>query len=153
MEYIHYGDDTFRPEKCTVERGIHPAKPKKGLWASPVISDWGWKDWCESEQWAPRDFDWSKSFTFTLKEEANILYVHSEDDIMDYVIKDESTPDWLRFTKTSVIDKLDVERLYKDYDGMEVFMSDNWNEFHNGIFNSWDCDSLVVWNPEVIRPC
>lgn len=149
-EYIHYGDSNFDPGLCTRDVHSHHAKPNKGIWASPVDAEFGWKDWCESEQWCPKGFNWKKSFIFTLTEEAKILYIHTEDDILDYIIKDPD--DWNIFnTKTSVSDSLNLEKLYNEFDGMELFMSENYVSLHYSIFNSWDCDSIVVWNPKVIN--
>lgn len=150
-EYIHYGDDKFDPQLCTKKLIYHHrAKPDKGIWASPVNAEFGWKEWCESEMHYPKGFDWKKSFTFTLTKEANILYIHTEDDILDYII--ENPDDWNLFnTKTTISDSLNLEKLYKEFDGMELFMFENYIDLHYSIFNSWDCDSIVVWNPDVIN--
>ena len=36
------------------------------------------------------------------------------------------------------------------YDALELFISDNYYTLHHGVFNTWDCDSIVIWNPEII---
>ena len=46
---------------------------------------------------------------------------------------------------------LNREKLYRHYDGMMVWMGDNWHELHNNfLFWMWDVDSIVIWNPDVI---
>ena len=91
-EYIHYGHLTTEPvendilpslvrltEKSAVfNKGLfNPikntsfTKPDGGYWASPVDSSWGWKDWCEVEDFS--ECKESNSFRFTLKEDARVL--------------------------------------------------------------------------------
>jgi len=144
-KYIHYGHSKFDPIYVRYE--VHPlaCKPNMGLWASPVDTDWGWKDWCESEQWSCSDMN--LHFYFTLSDSAKIFEVHSEDDILPYLIS-TGTP---TFTKTSIGDGIDFDRIFREgYDGMELFISEDYS-MHDGVFNVWDCDSIVVWNPDVIQ--
>ena len=146
-KYIHYGHDKFQPEKL-INRPRDPYmqlyKPA-GLWASPVDSEWGWKDWCEREE-----FDLERlttHFTFALSPDARVLEIHHADDIKDYLIANEEHwgPErWYNYT-------LDTKAIERDYDAMEVYMSDNYTELHDtSIFYIYDVDSLVVWNPDVI---
>ena len=95
----------------------------------------------------------SVSFRFTLTDSAKILEVHKEEDILDYVITNQDSLQFRRYTHnlTDICDYLDTEKLYSEFDGIELFLSDNYS-MHDGIFNSWDCDSIVVWNPDVIIP-
>ena len=42
---------------------------------------------------------------------------------------------------------LDMQKIKSKYDGMEVYMDQNYVELHNSnMFNVWDVDSLVIWN-------
>lgn len=133
--YIHYGDNKFIPEKFNEIKNEHGwPKPIGGLWASRTDTDWGWKDWCFSEDFHLDSF--SKSFMFTLKEGSKVLEVHHMNDIDKYI-----------YDKRSI----DFEKILKDgYDGVELFHGDNYNELHDGIFYSWDCDSIVILNKECI---
>lgn len=145
--YVHYGADQYNKDLVEIRKSwTIPAKPDKGLWASPLDADYGWKDWCQGEDFRLETLD--ASFKFVIKDSANILHVHSEKDILPYVIPCE-----YRFciTETSSLDKLDQELLYSKFDGIELHLSDNYS-MHNGIFNTWDCDSICVWNPDVIIP-
>jgi len=61
MKLIHYGSSAFDHSKFkgivdTPERN----KPCGGLWSSPIDSEWGWKDWSDSEDFG----DTSTSFEF-----------------------------------------------------------------------------------------
>lgn len=139
-QYIHYGHSKYQPELVNLSSHTVYSKPSKGVWASPVDSDWGWKDWCKAEAWSPSGFDWSKSFTFKLTECANILEIYQEEDIYPYIIEDDS----------SIFGRIDFDRLYSEFDGIELFLSENC-QLRDGFFYTWDCDSIVIWNPNVIK--
>ena len=146
--YIHYGHDKLDRDAVTHVVTSIKSKPNKGVWASPVDSTRSWKDWCEAEDF--RVCEESNSFTFTLSPDAKILEVHEESDIMDYVIFNEVDYTSRRFSATHVCDMLNLPKLYRDFDGMELFLSEGSFGFHLGLFSLWDCDSIVVWNPDVI---
>ena len=143
--YIHYGSDTFDPNNYGRMDSRFPSYDKPvGLWASPIDAEWSWKDWCFSNDFCIESFD--KSFQFTLKEDTRILQVKQPEDICDYIIiiDELSSSDFTYYG-------LDLDRIYTEYDAMEVTMSDNWNEMHyDRIFYTWDCDSIVIWNREKI---
>ena len=155
-KYIHYGitADEFDKKKVTERVNALFSKPDRGFWASPVNTDWGWKDWCTCNDFRMDTDAFDKSFRFRIDKKAKILRVRNEDDIMPFVIPDND-PFYKRLTwgrcKTSIGDRLDRDRLYETFDGMELFLSENYY-MHEGIFNSWDCDSIVIWNPDVILP-
>lgn len=150
--YIHYGIDKteYDPMRVVQEKKNHlHSKPSRGLWASPLREGaYTWKEWCESEEFHTERL--STSFKFSIKDTAKILEVHSEDDILPYLVKDPNDHGYLRFGKTSMMDSLNEEVLFEKFDGIELFISDDYPTLHYGFFNSWDVDSVVVWNPDVI---
>lgn len=149
--FVHYGSDSFDPS--------HQYKPywsktkPVGLWASSVKAEYGWKDWCESECFHTDRLE--KSFRFTLKKDAKILQVHKETDILPYVKRNKILAEVVFNPFGSITDssyELDLEHLYSEYDGMELFITEDWNNFHYGMFNLWDCDSICIWNLKKIKP-
>lgn len=122
-------------------------KPDFGLWGSPVDSSCGWKEWCENNEFHTDTlnvFD-----TWSLKQESNILIIDSFDDLVS-VMEIYGKCD-TRFPDTQY---LDFSKIMKDFDGM--YLTDNGNgecHFGNGMLNlnAWDCESIVVWNPNVIE--
>lgn len=152
--YIHYGCDHFdfdRLNKQYLEvmnnfynQSMFLNKPPIGLWASPVNGHLTWKDWCEAEEFHTDRLD--KSFTFTLTDSAKVLMVRSMNDVNAYIKHGDlfSTMD----TKF-----VNFEKIMRHYDAMELCHDDNYMELHSypGMFNSWDVDSIVVWNPRVVR--
>lgn len=122
-------------------------KPAGGFWLS--VNE-GWEAWCEAEEpeWAegPR-------FKATLSKNARILEIRGKADLQGLPINpamadannwDLSLGHWGEVY-------LDFETLAKEYDGVAVMVqSGNWDELYYLMYG-WDCDSLVVFNPEVIE--
>lgn len=150
--YIHYGSKKFDKKKVTCEKSgfTIPSKPKYGLWASPVDTNWGWREWCAEERF--RECDEEDSFMFSLTENAKILNIFSEDDILPYIIRKEGSSFWTNWMgrplKTSIIDGIDWGKIISDgYDAVELYNSIG---LHDTVFNSWDCDSIVILNPDIV---
>lgn len=140
--YIHCGSDVFKPE-LIVKKFDRWDKPS-GLWASPEDSDWGWREWCEAEDFRGKE-ELSKSFRFKLKSGARVLQIRHLRDVEPFAILN---PDFIFLNSR----ELDLNRIYSEFDAMEVHMSENWCELHDShLFYSWDVDSIAVWNPDVIE--
>ena len=145
--YIHYGTNYFNPNHpLGKDRSLKPS----GLWASPRYSDWGWRSWCEREEFRIGSLD--KCFKFRLKKGTKILHINHLEDIVPYLVK---TDDYERYKAIfpSLFEdptqgmELNSAKLKEEYDGMEVHMSDNYGELHNSyMFYTYDVDSLVLWN-------
>lgn len=128
-------------------------KPKKALWGSPVDAEFGWREWCESEDWWPGGepdyFD--KSFKWTLKEGSKILTINKVSDL-DTIDKQGY------FKHHGFFDiELDFKKILDDgYSAVELVMEDQYIG-HMGIsdlemsFNSWDCQSIVVLDSETVE--
>lgn len=147
--YIHYGDSEFKPQyvgKDDEHSVLFSKMP--GLWGSPVDAKYGWKDWCIRE--GLKNFSETIWFKFKLKPEAEVLHVYKERDILPYV----KIPNHLdnKIGGISMYGILKRDELKRDYDAIELHLSQNPGDLHYTIFNTWDCDSIVVWNPDVIIP-
>jgi hypothetical protein len=143
MELIHYGSNTYNPElfkPVTNHKYSANNKPIGGLWVSPVDCEWGWKDFCEAEDF--RTDKLSSSFKLKLKDDTRIYKIDSLDDLTK-LVKSHS---WKK-----IIDcyELDFEKLSKDYDviyltyeGMgETRLSQPMD------LNAWDCECMLIMNP------
>ena len=72
--YIHYGHTAFIPEQFNpIQNRYGMTKPYGGFWASPKDAEWGWKDWCEAEEF--RECKESNSFCFTLRDDSKVLTI------------------------------------------------------------------------------
>jgi hypothetical protein len=140
ITYEHYfrGETTeFDKDLVTpiVNLGSGFTKPRGGFWASRTDAEFGWKQWCEAENepWTP-----GVPFIFTLTNDAKVLSIRSKDDLE----KIEKYRDTDKFALPAI----DFEAMAKDYDAMEVDGSALCWEFYG-----WDCDSIVIFNADVIE--
>ena len=139
-EYIHFGHERFDREKFQeIKNELYFCKPKGGLWASPVDAPFGWKDWCEAEEY--QKCDEANSFTFTLNEKANVYLIRSVDEVR---------------AMPSV--ECELESMFLP--DFEKMLADGWDaiEFHlredrelYWVLYGWDCDSILVMNPDVVE--
>lgn len=138
--YIHYGHDQFRtPDPiCNCD---WRTKPRGGLWASRIDDPRGWKDWCEAEEFRLSSFD--KYFKFKLKTDARVLELDDEK-CLDYL------PTLRPYHKDSAdifsMCVPDFEELEREYDAVEVTAID---KLYYPLYG-WDCNSILVMNPDVI---
>lgn len=159
--YIHYGSNKFDVKKfvpmtaneCDNSGNSFLNKPPHGtcIWASPVDTHFGWKEWCENEEYAMDKLN--TSFTFTLKPNARILLVKLCSDVDKYLTNLPDLPYKsysFRPEALLMFKYVDFVKMAKDYDGMELCHDDNYGDLHYGLFYSWDCDSIVIWNPYII---
>ena len=145
-EYIHYGSTELhaispvRNEKCFT-------KPMGGLWASPVDAKFGWAEWCKRENF--RNTDKRNSFRFKVKDDSKIIHIYSVKDLED-LPKQE--------TYLSMNCCLDFEKIQKEYDGIELHLSDEVfvgdQDFCSGLYFTlygWDCDSILIFHDQAIE--
>jgi len=70
------------------------------MWTSPANSEYGWRDWCEDENWGRSDDD--SVYRLTVDGSVDIYVIDSHDD--------------LRFSKRYP----DYESVFKEYDGIHL---------------------------------
>lgn len=146
--YIHYGSTAFDPshgfpiknEECWV-------KPKGGLWASRKNASWGWKDWCEEEDF--RDCVDTESFSFILKDGATVAVISTLEQL--YALPEMSKG---RFSHISY--NIDFEECLKQgIDAIELcwygeeYHANHEDNLHFALYG-WDCDSIIILNPDIV---
>lgn len=157
IKYVTYGitKDKFSREKFHEVHKTLPCKPLYGLWRSRVDAEYGWKDWCTDSGF--RECSDVNKMEFVLTKGSKILEVHREADILPYIVSRLPQFDYSPFQRlenrsTSIMDIINFDKLEDEgYDGLELFISDDYLRLHNGVFNTWDCDSIVVWNFDAIK--
>ena len=138
--YIHYGHKKFDKEIFTKIRNKYGwVKPIGGLWASDVNAEFGWKDWCKENEF--RECTEENSFQFKLKQNARVL-------VIDNVKRLNNLPKTKIPFELSWVN-LDFEKIMKEYDAIEVLLSKDWQLYWD--LYGWDCDSLLVLNPNCIE--
>ena len=134
MKYIHYGSSEFdinRFEK--IKNAKLYFKPSGGLWGSRVDITTGWKEWCRSTKYK---CNLKKHFIFSLKEDAKVLTINNNEQL-------KNLP-----KRKDILDGLDFEVLSKEYDAIEVFISEDRDLYFS--LYGWDCDSIIVMNLDKI---
>ena len=115
IKCIKYGSNSFDIKKFEPVQNYNWIKPIGGLWASPYNSNWGWKQWCEDQEFEIDRL--SNSFKFTFKGKAFVING----------IKDSAKLPWKLMESFSLRDKsasflfshmIDFELLSKKYDGI-----------------------------------
>lgn len=143
MRYIHYGGNRFDPDKFEpIANAPYFNKPNGGLWASPVESKFGWKQWCEAENY--KSYLDEDSFCFSLKDGTKILRI-------DTMEKAKNLPLQTTDMDSPIIHFYDFEQLMADgVDAVEYIVSAcpqlYWEMY------GWDCDCVIVLNPDAIVP-
>ena len=141
-KYIHYGHNKFCKEKFdAIENRLFFNKPLGGLWASPVNAAFGWKDWNDREDF--RLYSENDRFTFELTEGAKVFHIRKPEDLKKMPMQKLDVE--LRYTKFP-----DFEQMAEKYDAVELHLSECYalDIFLGG----YDCDCILVLNPDVIRP-
>lgn len=100
-DVVHYGASDYNPRLLEpIENGMF--KPEGGLWASPVGSENGWSDWCQSEMphWCT-----DEKFTLRLNHDAKVVKIDSVEDLLGLPTTTdkfgEITVDWALIGKTA----------------------------------------------------
>lgn len=124
---------------CIQNNPGFPVKPSGGLWASPVESSWGWRHWCESEEWGVDRLGESFEFDY----EGSFVVIDSLPDL-------ESLP----------VNEFILFGLYPDFEAIERHGADaihltekgqDETQFGNPNLYGWDCESVLVMNPSLVR--
>lgn len=151
-KYIHYGHSSFDRNLFVPIRNREMfVKPSGGLWASAVDAEWSWNAWCCANEFHVARL--LESFTFTLSENARVIHIRSVADLDK--LPEQEVPDWLRTgTRWKCID---FEKLLADgVDAVELHLSEEVSEsyvFMGGLYwelYGWDCDSILIMNPDII---
>ena len=72
LTVIFYGSTKFSPRKFKTIKNSW-VKPDGGLWTSPINSEYGWKEWCDAEQFRKNLEE--NSFKLKFQDDAKILII------------------------------------------------------------------------------
>lgn len=144
VEYIHYGHKEFSKELFQpIKNREMFSKPTGGFWASRVNALYGWKEWCNDNDFG--DCREDNCFRFSISENANILTINSVDDLKGLPKAKQPVP-----VDSSLWDNyLDFEQLLLNgIDAVEVNISSDRNLYM--VLYGWDCDSILIMNPDIV---
>lgn len=147
-KYIHYGSPKFVAGLFhTITNCDGFNKPRGGLWASPVDAEYSWREWVEGNNFYPERL--AKSFEFKLSDSARVLELTPEnvwelpEDEKAFMKRDRHERNAL-----SMVYGIDFEALAREYDVLECSLS-RYPSLYWSLYG-WDCDSILVMNPDVI---
>lgn len=142
LTVIHYGEKQYQPSKIKPIENGRWVKPKGGLWTSPINSNWGWKDWCEGENF--RDCNEANSFKLKFKSDAKIMIIDSLKDLLD-------------LPKCNIDYGDNYKKEYPNFELLATMCDAIWltekgqNETHLSYpisLYGWDCESVLILNGE-----
>lgn len=141
-KYIHYGHKEFDINKFNpIKNRMGFPKPFGGLWASDINTSYGWKDWNKDNDFVDCDID--NSFTFELRDDANVFHIHHVTDL-------KKTPHKKPYQYSSFL--IDFEKMKQNgFDAIELHLSEDWDLYYE--LYGWDCDSILIMNPDIVIPC
>ena len=148
MKLIHFGFEKLNLDYIEpIKNRLMANKPMGGFWTSPVDSKYSWKDWCEDAEYGGSDF--SKSFIIELKDDAKILKIDSESDLLKLpIVKDSMYSNPFRDRGY-----LDFEKIASEYDAIwltyDGLLETKWSEPVDTY--GWDCESVLILNKNCIK--
>ena len=145
-EFIHYGHDKFDKDLFVPIRNVGFVKPVGGLWASPINSNYGWKDWCLSEEFHISLLD--RSFRFSLNKAAKVYTIDNRKQLYSLPIDHNKSYK----IDLSIRPFLDFELISKRYDAIWLTIDGERDTRCLRPLNlyGWDVESLLVLNPNII---
>jgi len=138
LTLIHYGAKEFNPEMFSpiVNNWV---KPKGGLWTSLIDSKFGWKDWCNMEEF--RECNIENSFILKFHNWAKVCKIDTFNDLENlphYLVNDFGS-----YKKMY----LDFEQLSKMYDAIWLTANgERETRYSNPDLYGWDCESVLILN-------
>lgn len=149
--WVAFGENAFDPEKfrpiMTDDGTCYLNKPYGGLWASPTDTEWGWFEWCIAERFRTERL--RNCFEFKLADNAKIYVINFKIDLETISTKGPNELGQFSINYDFLLEK--------GYDGLYV-TEEAAREFHypngDGIVSlySWDCESICVFNKDVVKP-
>mgnify|MGYP001623704021 CR=1 FL=1 len=140
--YIHYGHKHFDPNSFVEIKNTMWNKPAGGLWASDINAKYGWKSWCEDENFC--ECNKENSFCFKLKEKSRILTINSHNDLFQLPLE-SGVHEYINRLCLCI----DFEKLAREYDAIELLLSEDRRLYYD--LYGWDCDSILILNKDCIE--
>lgn len=154
MKLIHYTDKPFSLEPRSYEQSeLHSQSKPSGFWVSVEgVYDWPW--WCVEETFGVERL--VVSYDVILKEDANILYLETEYDILDFTKEYPYLREqWKDLKGLGIMQsyELDWNKVKAKYQGI-IISPYQWNcrlDQRCQWYYGWDCASGCLWDLSCIK--
>lgn len=160
-EYVHYGysSEEFDIGKFKKVRNLpFSTKPFGGFWASPtkcsrinIIHPFDWKDFCHDEGYQPIGKSLYKKFYFCLDVDSCIVTIENMDDynaLPKMVAENEATGRKEEFIDFEECIRQGIDAI--EYAYSIVHRDENIRDEMDMKMWGWDCDSILIMNPNII---
>lgn len=165
-KYIHYGSDSFDPDFFfPVKNSSWGTKPMNGgLWASREKDPFGWDAWCRENRYSVQSL--KQFFKFTVSADSDILILEDPEQLETIPKTKPWKPKDLSWMETVEPGKIPSEEqlmqlyspnpCYIDFEelvrnGIDAVELTNCGAFRDSL-DIWDCNCILVMNPEIIVP-
>lgn len=111
-------------------------KPSGGLWTSPIDSEWGWKDWCESEDWGDLGSHFRLRFT------GRVYVIDSMDAAKQLPWRKPSWSSHVAWPDYEAI--VGIDAIHMTVEGEQATRYDEPSLY------GWDCETVWIMNPACI---
>lgn len=140
LRLLHYGASQYDPNKFAPISDVpFRNKPKGGLWTSPVASKYGWIDW-----WEENEFGELGSF-FEIEFTGTVFVIDS--------VNDMNKLPWIDLDGHSFISFQAMCAIGFTYDAIHLTEKGQMDTrfTHPRSLYGWDCETVLVMNPDSIQ--
>ena len=151
-EYVTYGFGNII-DKSKIETNLAPRiyanKPLSAWWGSPINATYGWKEFCIDNKFKNKSyFATNNRVKWTL--DGKIFVINNEDDLQD--AKDHNLMKYYKDHNLFCFDFIKMKD--NGYDAIELkayYIGHNpYGDLAASLWG-WDCESIVVLNPNKIK--
>ena len=147
----HYSAEPLGAIRSTDQNGHRRFKPV-GLWVSEDSTEYGWRDWCEGEQWGLARLKYASDIV--LRPDAAILILSTPLMIEDFT-REYGKQEPFKFEGRSIPNCTQVfwERVAEKYQGI-IIAPYCWElrlEAGFDWYYGWDCASGCIWDADAIE--
>jgi len=140
LSIVTYGlGNIFKPELFKPIKNRQFCKPEGGLWSSPKESNWGWRDWCNTNEWGDLD---SK---FELLYIGNTIIISKLSDLKKLIIQPGWDKKYFFYPDFEAMLKIEIDGIFLTEQGQEETHLSN-----PGLYG-WDCECLLIMNQKCIH--
>lgn len=159
ITYWSYQSDKGHFDKDRIVIDLEPDvannKPMSAFWGSPENAEYGWKEYCYQFGYN-EGYDFNNPIKWKLKEGSKIYTIDKDDvygDKSEELLKYVNMEYHAKYDYTSY-HNIEFNKMVNDgIDGIELLDSCIGHMCINtieGLFFSWDCESIVVFDPSKI---
>lgn len=139
LQLVTYGlGDRFEPQKFEPVRNRQHTKPFGGLWSSPVGSEYGWRDWCEAENWGDLSSRFRTEYT------GRTLVIDSLADLAGVIWQD--VKHWRGCPDYEAMRRIGIDAIYLTERG------EHETRFSEPGLYGYDCECVLVMNGACLSP-